>query len=345
MNMRKILIYFFCCTLFFLYLSTGYTQRFAKLRVDSCRSENFNEINGVLWSRNPDIDEEKLLLKEDGKNREVEWGSLNRKVSPDSENKRIVFMLPINYGNRVNALIYKQMLKEAIINKSVIKEGDELCVVKYGEINSKNYAVVNFNGKLNFTDEIIELENQLNDIDQLVYNEQGKEDMLWAVLNVLDALKSEKKKLPTSIFVLSPNTGDRRHIPGIPLVDRCLSQDVSVYGFIYPKDNLLNKGNLETLCEPSFGLLHNDDDPIGLTKQIKGCSQIMKARAAGVELSFRFNTDNENDGKKHSIDVNLEDYSMRSDQFDFSYPPLSIFDWIKLNKVTSLVLMLSLIHI
>lgn len=322
-------------------------QRLAKMTIDSCSADDFPTISGVLWSRNPDIDPSQLILKEDGVVYNAEWNVCNTDIPNEREskrNKRIVFLVAVNRENRSNALVYQDILRDALNENGFVMSGDEIVIVKYGMYDSNNnFALKNFTGSLDFTDDINDLQRSVDEIDELCSNSDNQEDMLWAIRDVMEALKKQTSDLPTALFVLSPNTGERRSIQDLSLSERCLSQDVSVYGFIYPKDEWMNKGNLETICPQSFGSICNEDDPSILLNEVKKCGENLIKRASGILLCFSFDTNNENDGKTHLLDVRLEDNSMRSDSKIVSYPDLNIIEWIAQNTVTFVVILILLL--
>ena len=331
MKKLKLLILYTFLVLFGLEISA----QNRKIEIRDLETDNFPDVKGKLWVRNPDgIDSKTIHFIENQEDVQIKFESFRK---PDSypSNKRVVFLVtngPSNADFANNITILTSALQAPIIRK-----GDKIDIVSFNCRKANGDVLVDFQPPFKFTDNPDEIKKRLDGLK--FYNRSNvacqscgynQSDINYGVFKTLEFLEKEDLSIPTAIIVIGNNKGVRRAYSGESPGERADRLNVSIYGITFPFDNLLD-GNVEELSTSSHGLFINCKSLQTAVEGIVSCMGQIIPRSQGGYFPISYTTRYEKDGLTHQstirIDKNKEEFS-----FIVNAPKMSTGEWIKNNK-------------
>jgi hypothetical protein len=319
----------------------GFSQKKA-IDVQQINLENYPEIKGKLWVRDPDgIKTESVRFFEDDRVVPVSFGGFER---PDSiqQNKAVLFLI-LNTPDQNEMKWYQGVVKETI--KQALKQGDKYAIATFSCKENDRFV---FPQRLNFTDNDKILSRQLDSVKFLPRSRlyKGKSQVYLAINEALLMLEEQNFDVPTSIVVLS---NDKNMQPvefqGENPVQRSKKLDIPVYGIMH--SNAAPSFDIEDLCRQTYGIYFKDpkNEITKVSSQLTEYLNGMNARSSGIYYPFTYKTTFEKDGLSHSVKIDSkEDQTV----FAFDAPKKSLMEWANDNialSISIVVLFLAVIII
>ena len=324
------------CTVVFVCANILVFGQSNELDVRSINTENFPEVKGKIWVRNPEgIHTESIQFFENDLAVSVNIESSQR-VDTVGKNKVILFLIR-NTSSQAEMDWYKGVLIKAF-DQGVIKSGDKIDVVGFSCMVGKQIL---FPNKLDFTDNVKVLLERIDKIRTTKRIEnRGRVQTDLAINEALNLLGNTSYTIPKGLFVLSDDLSMNSQLVGELPGERSHKLNIPIYGITYYKAN--TGYSIEQLCAQTFGrfscLPNNSKDLI--SKDLTQYLNEFETRHSGFYYPFTYTSTFEKDGKTHIVKIKTKEGLTN---FSFAAPSKNLMEQVQDNPLVSAVIFLVLI--